>query len=116
MDYEDSLAFRRNEYKQGFTHRSSQNDTHRSSENDKPCKDDPDLDHVYAEEAMLILIKKLAETYSQVAIARILNEKGLYRENGLPWKQFAVSRYFKEHGIASVHKWKGPRFLGNSYE
>jgi hypothetical protein len=53
------------------------------------------------------LIRKMAETHSQHYIARTLNEKGIKRPDGLPWKQYFLSRYFKAHNIKPVCKWKG---------
>lgn len=59
------------------------------------------------------LIRKLAETYSQKAIADILNQQLILRPNGLLWQQFHVCRYFKEHGIQAVHKWKGSKNIAH---
>lgn len=53
------------------------------------------------------LIRKLAESHSQAAIAEILNERGILRNETDTWKQYHISRYFKLHGIKSVCDWRG---------
>lgn len=58
------------------------------------------------------LIRKLAETKSQAQIAKILNQQLILRPNGLLWQQFHICRYFKEHGIVGVGKWRGTRNIG----
>jgi hypothetical protein len=60
-------------------------------------------------ESVACLIRKLAETHSQGAIAEILNERGLLRNGKDLWKQYHVSRYFKTHHIPTVCSWKGTR-------
>ena len=65
--------------------------------------------HRYVPAYIDALIRKLAETYSQKKIADALNQQLILRPNGLLWQQFHVCRYFKEHGIVGVHKWRGPR-------
>lgn len=59
------------------------------------------------------LIRYLAETYSQTAIARILNEKGILRPDGQAWKQFAICRHMQANNIKGAHKWRGPRNIAH---
>jgi hypothetical protein len=67
-------------------------------------------------ESINAVIRKLAETYSQGAIAQILNEKGLLRKGGLLWEQFHISRWMKTHNVKAVHEWKGNRNTAHECE
>lgn len=55
------------------------------------------------------LIRKLAETHSQAAIAQVLNERGLLRNGKDEWQQFHISRWMKKNGVKPVLKWPGSR-------
>lgn len=54
------------------------------------------------------LIRLLAERHSQSEIARILNNKKLWREDGKPWHQGAVSLFMAKHQIE-------PAFIFNRF-
>lgn len=57
----------------------------------------------------LSLVRKLASGgHSQSEIASILNKKKLWREDGKPWHQGAVSLYMARHQIE-------PAFLFNRF-
>ncbi|PTR15254.1 recombinase [Nitrosospira sp. Nsp2] len=60
-------------------------------------------------ESVAALIRKLGETYSQGAIAAILNEKGILRNGKDVWSQYHISRWMKKHHIKAVHAWRGNR-------
>lgn len=55
------------------------------------------------------LIRQLAESHSQAAIAQVLNERGLLRNGKDTWQQFHISRFFKKHGITPICKWPSRR-------
>ena len=59
------------------------------------------------------LIRKLAETYSQAQIAKILNQQSILRPNGKTWKQFHLCRYFQAHGSVGSGKWRGSRNIAH---
>lgn len=55
------------------------------------------------------LIRQLASSYSQAAIAQVLNERGLLRNGRDWWQQFHISRFMKKNGITPICKWPGSR-------
>jgi hypothetical protein len=59
------------------------------------------------DESVAALIRMLATSHSQAAIAAILNEKGILRNGDQLWQQFHISRYCKANGIKAVHAWRG---------
>lgn len=54
--------------------------------------------------AFLALVKQLvAGGNSQAEIARILNDRELFRPDGTAWQQFSVSRFMRFNGIKPAH-------------